>query len=148
MAKANGGSAIAAVPDSAIDPFNGNVDLSQLDYSQLLDMLDSGEAVHIGELDDTSVVEKADLVGVPMVITAWRQKASDMGEYVIVNAATPNGKVVFADGSTGIKEQLIKFDVVGKPIVVPKGLRRSDYTYKDDEGKAIPATTYYLDNGN
>lgn len=131
-----------------VDPFSLKPDFSQLDYAELMQLLDAGEVVHIRELDDTEVVEKENLIGIPMVITDWVRKMSDMGEYVVVRAATPNGKVVFADGSTGIKEQLIKFSIDGKPILVPKGLRKSDYTYKDEEGKAIPATTFYLDNSN
>jgi hypothetical protein len=142
--------ASAGIPSSAIDPFDpSKIDLSQLDFDQLVGMLDADALVHIGDLDDTTQVDKDMLIGVPFVITEWLNRPSQgMGEYVVVRATTREGKVVFADGSTGIKEQLIAFAErqEGKPILCPKGLRVSTYMFtNDDTGEIAPAKTFYLD---
>lgn len=138
-----------AVPSTAIDPFSQEIDFSQLDFDQLVSLMDADALVHIGDLDDTTQVDKDMLIGVPFVITQWINRPSQgMGEYVVVRATTREGKVVFADGSTGIKEQLIAFaERQGdKPILCPKGLRVSQYQYKNpDTGEVAPAKTFYLD---
>lgn len=106
-------------------------------------------------------VDKAELVGKGFIILdiALREAGKDnYGEYSVIKAALfPDPakgseqkveKVVFADGGTGIHEQckalIRKFNRRGG-FSAPNGLRRSDYTYMDDNGKETPATTFYLD---
>ena len=97
-----------------------------------------------------NVVDKATLVGVPFVALGYRRTIGDHGPMVVIFAVTKgNEKAIIVDGSTGIREQLDKFEAAG---LVPggafkceRGLTRSDYKYKDREtGEEKPATTYYL----
>lgn len=97
-----------------------------------------------------STDDKATLVGVPLVLIDWRFNEGDQGEFVSIMAASNTGgvmrKVIINDGSTGIRDQLKT--LVGRgisgPMLVKKGLVRSDYEYEDDKGVKRPATTYYL----
>lgn len=131
---------------SEVDPFTGKVDIATLEFSELMAMMDQGELIHLRELDDTDVVSKEELVGIPFIITEWEAKTGELGTYVVIRAVTQsNNRIVFADGSTGIKDQLLAFGIQDKPILIHKGLRVSNYTYEDEEGKRIPASTYYLD---
>lgn len=135
---------VASIPDDKVDPFNGKPEIEKMDFAELMALLDAGEAVHLNELDDTSVVEKAALVGQPFMITSWVVKSSAIGQYVVVHGVTPDdSRIVFADGSTGIRDQLILFGV-DKPILCPKGLRASTYIVELETGPT-QATTYYLD---
>lgn len=139
-----------ATPDNGLanmSPDTMNNDLEGMTYAQLLALLDGGNAVRMDELDDTVVFDKTDLVGRAFVITNWRHNPEgNMGEFVVCKITVQDGTHgLFTDGSTGIKDQLLKFNE-GRPIIVPKGLRKSDYMYKDDFGNMIPATTFYLSN--
>lgn len=97
-----------------------------------------------------SMVENKDhLVGVPFVIAAVNFYEGSYGEFVAVRAYQMDGKkIVFVDGGSGIYQQMKDWtDKTGRftAIRVNGGLRKSDYTYTDeDSGKEIPATTYYL----
>jgi hypothetical protein len=139
----------AGIPSTAVDPFSGELDVSQLDFDQLVTLLDADALVHIGDLDDTTQVDKEMLIGMPFVITDWMNRPSQgLGPYVVVRATTREGKVVFADGSTGIQDQLNAFAERqgGKPILCPKGLRVSNYMFTNPEtNETAPAQTYYLD---
>lgn len=105
-------------------------------------------------IDDKDV-----LCGLAILIIGWRTSNGDFGEFVSIRAICKEGawtgkKVVFNDGSTGIKGQLHKIESkrglnsLNEWVVVPmhadKGLRRSDYTYTDDKGESRPAKTYYF----
>lgn len=135
------------VPMDNIAPDTLNTNLEGMTYAQLVAMLDGGNAVRIDELDDTVVFDKADLINRGFVITKWRHNPTgEMGEFVVCEITVMDGTHgIFTDGSTGIKDQLLKFQE-NRPIIVPKGLRKSDYTYTDDFGVKTPASTYYLSN--
>jgi hypothetical protein len=110
--------------------------------------------------DGAQMAEKANLIGVPMLLTSWSFAESDYDKesvFVIVKAITDQDvKVIFVDGSTGIRAQLwniteersangVEGDAAYSGLICPRGLRVSEYTYTDDKGKSIPASTYYLD---
>lgn len=116
------------------------------------ELMDAG-VVEISEIDDTVQEDKENLVGKPLIIFDWQFKESALGEYVIVRAKTQTGTVVFADGSTGVRDQLAKYQTrLAKSgdkfsgLYVPRGLRSSTYMTKTDKGEDVQATTYYIDN--
>jgi hypothetical protein len=89
------------------------------------------------------------LIGVTFVAVKWTITMGDHGEFAVVKLVTIDGKkYVVTDGSTGLHQQLSDFSAkTGRygGLVVKNGLRKSDYTYTDENGKETPATTYYLD---
>jgi hypothetical protein len=110
---------------------------------------------------DFALTEKNDLVGVPLFIIQWTHNTSEEygGLYSVIHAVRMDDstKVVFADGSTGIHEQLqivtMKRREAGVPVkahqagvAVKNGLVRSDYPAGiGRDGNERPAgTTYYL----
>lgn len=101
------------------------------------------------------LADKSALVGVPFVIMEWRFNAGDFdGGFVSAACVTQDGrKVIINDGSTGIRDQLLMVttqrvaqgnEAPQNGLVVYGGLTVSNYTYTDEKGKQIPATTYYL----
>lgn len=149
------------VPIDEIDPAvtlhkqTLDVDHEQFDnvsFADLQRLLDGENAVHISELDRRIQIEKGRLVGIPFILTSWKvQHNGAFGTYVVCFVTLADDSLgQFIDGSTGIKDQLMTYQVMlggVKPIVIPKGLRASNYTYHDPElDKDIPATTYYFDN--
>lgn len=92
---------------------------------------------------------KDSLIGVPFFALSWAFTMGDHGEYVAVKAITRDGmKVVITDGSKGIYEMLVHYTKqTGRygGLFCAKGLRRSDYTYIDDNEEEKSARTYYLD---
>lgn len=115
-------------------------------------MMDGGIVAHIQEVDEVRKVEKETLMGKPFILTSWHyQPDGDFGEFAVCEVTTiDDEKLLFIDGSTGIKDQLKLYEQkLGgvKPIYVPKGLRVSNYTYDDPfDGKSKPASTYYFSN--
>lgn len=89
------------------------------------------------------------LIGVPMLLVSWDFNIGDHGEFVSARVVTQtNQKYVLNDGSTGIRDQLIAYSTKYNKragLLVQKGLRRSNYVYKNEKGEDVPATTYYLD---
>lgn len=94
------------------------------------------------------------------IIDARLNPNGNFGEFVSMLVVTEdNRKMVVNDGSTGIREQLIGImaktnrdsGTQRRPIVVRKGLRRSDYEVElpdpRDPAKTVltKASTYYLD---
>lgn len=100
------------------------------------------------------VKDKDALVGVPFLLLQWRFNEGQFGTFVSAEIVTQDDTVlVLNDGSTGIAQQLKELTeyrernnhptpYAGR--MVKGGLSRSDYTYTDDKGKEVPATTYYL----
>ena len=106
------------------------------------------------------------LVGVPFLILQWRFNAGAYGPegFVSVEAVTKhNEKVIFNDGSTGIRDQLIKVTAEREAkgsshpqagLVVENGLTASEFFYNAVTKEISrlpqtgpdwsPATTYYL----
>lgn len=98
--------------------------------------------------------DKGLLVGVEILLLSWQFNNGDNGEFVSANvvARMPGqkspAKFVVNDGSTGIRDQLKLYNAkTGKTagLHVKNGLRRSDYTFVDDNGQTKNATTFYLD---
>lgn len=130
----------------------GERSLEELSFQE---MMDAG-VVDISDIDDVVVVDQAELVGVPLILFSWEIKSSQTygGVYALCRVKTADGTRVFADGGTGICEQLERYKqrmmndgLSGfEPIYMAKGLRVSSYQ-KEVDGKMIPAKTYYFDNG-
>lgn len=114
--------------------------------------------------DEWPLVEKKRLVNVPFILATWTvSKADDpnnagSGQYIVCRGMTKDGKRFrFADGSTGIMAQLVKltkeriadggYSAPNAGLLVPAGLTASEYSFIDEKGKATPATTFYLSNG-
>lgn len=146
--------------DPTIDPFNGetipvalrsNAEIDKMPFDELVKLLgDAGGIVHVTELDDRVRFAKEDLIGKPLIITGWKFSTGDLGTYSVCNiTTTDNQHGFFADGSTGIRDQLQKWtqDMGGvRPIYAPKGLRSSKYMADDGKGNKIPAETFYISN--
>lgn len=129
----------------------------------LAEAVDLYRSIHGDEIDSAEQVlgdgfernfDKRRLVGVPLFVMEWKFSESEdyQSEFVIARVvAEKNGrtvKAVITDGSTGICKQLKSYtDRTGKTagLLVRNGLRASEYTYRDGNGKEIPATTYYFD---
>lgn len=106
------------------------------------------------------LTDKNDLVDVPIFLIQWMFKNSEEypdSQYAVVHGIRVNdgSKFVFADGSTGIRDQLetvstrrtaAGLDASQQGLAVRKGLVRSDYPAGlGRDGKERPAgTTYYL----
>ena len=118
----------------------------------------AGLAVHV--INTTELVEDKDtLVGKPFLITAWRETSDgDFGAFVSVLAITQdNRRIVFNDGSTGIRLQLQELALKGitSRVLCKDGLRRSDFRFDEKTGDIVKrsdpryaesksAKTYYL----
>lgn len=109
--------------------------------------------------DRYSEDDKRKLVGVPLFVMEWRfsisetvQRGDQSVEYVTCRVVGERGgkaiKAVFSDGGSGIYRQLRAFtdrtDRV-RGMMVPNGLRVSDYTFTAPDGSKTPASTYYFD---
>lgn len=141
--------------NNAVPALADTVDLSTLNYQELMSLVQGGEGTHIQELDNRVALDKSDLVNVPLFITGiafGKEDKYDNGGFVVLDIATQSGKVGWiTDGSTGIRDQIQRFitltgEALRLPVWLPKGLTRSDYSYTDDDGKVKPATTFYLNN--
>lgn len=99
--------------------------------------------------------DKSTLVGVRMLLLGWRFNRGDKGVFVsaYVVAQLPGmnspAKFIINDGSTGICRQLAQYSTKTKRaagLLVPHGLRRSDYEFSNPQtGETSNATTFYLD---
>lgn len=119
---------------------------------------EAGLAVHV--INTTELVEDKDtLIGKPFLITAWRENQDgDYGSFVSVMAITQDDRrIVFNDGSTGIRLQLQELALKGiaSRILCKDGLRRSDFRFDEKTGDIVkrtdprygeskPVKTYYL----
>lgn len=92
---------------------------------------------------------KDQLIEVPFLALAWDFHQGDHGEFVSVKVVTRDGlKFVLNDGSTGIRDQLMQYSADKSQyggLFCMKGLRRSDYTFEDENGEEKAARTYYID---
>lgn len=108
-------------------------------------------------LDGLELVDKAELVGKPFLIeSVWFQTGARAVEYVYVQGQYENGaQFTFNDSSSGVYAQVESYlslkghkPEIGQPVpirlVIPKGLRYSEYEVKDDRGREKKAKTYYL----
>lgn len=126
------------------------------DALQLVQDKLGGEAVLASDLGDGfSVVDnKNALIGVMFIVLEVGFHTGDIkkddgtyGEFASLRIVTKDGrKLVINDGGTGIPEQIRalwkhKPETIGKPIMVPKGLRVSKY----DHPQYGSSETFYLD---
>jgi hypothetical protein len=120
-------------------------------------MADAGLTPHVVNQFDL-IKDKDALLGIPFLILDFGFHAGDYGDdgFVSVSAITDkNRKVVFTDGSGGIRAQLRGLHEKGilSGIICKAGLRKSDYFVNEKTGETsntqekgmIPASTYYLD---
>lgn len=112
-----------------------------------------------------AVVDKATLVNKRLMILEWHFYDSDKGsgDMCTVHAFTAEGdKVIFNDGSSGVREQLrnvmnvrVKNGVpeanACRALIANNGLMARTYQRRDDnnelmfeDGKPVTATTYYI----
>lgn len=152
-----------AKPNNSATVFTDDTLATMTDFNSVKAIFDSAQ-VAIESFDEYGtgfkVVEKDTLIGVPMILVEWRFNNGKYGEvFVSVAAVTKhNEKVIFNDGSTGIRQQLQtvtrqrtekQHSTPQAGLLVENGLTRSDYEVdlpdpKTGELKATPASTYYL----
>jgi hypothetical protein len=111
------------------------------------------------ELTGVDLLDKAELVGIPFCITAaWFTENQRGIEYVYVEGMKEDGTVfTFNDSSSGVKAQIENIlknrgiDAVPTEdapydfrLIIPKGLRKSEYEVKDERQRTKIAKTYYL----
>lgn len=151
--------AIAAVQDN----------WSNLTYEEMLGLNETLDSVQGSDLQN-----KADLFGVPFIIRrVVFRGVTPTRDYVSVEAiAKDKGSIVFNDGSTGIKRQIIEYLASRGKLTVtdgeldespdmqvaavdenvpfdillhcPRGLRASEFVVQDGPAAGETATTYYL----
>ncbi len=84
-----------------------------------------------------------------MISANFGHDEATQSDFVVCRVVTVDDKKYrFADGSTGVYAQIrAMVDDKGGfvPIVANKGLRVSEYTTQDAEGKTIKASTFYID---
>lgn len=112
-------------------------------------------------IEGADLTEKAELVGKPFLISGvWFRTNKETGvEYVTMEAEFENGETFEfqdASGRSGIKQQITEYltkvgkfpksdgEIVDIRLVIPRGLRKSTYTVKDERGRDREATTFYL----
>jgi hypothetical protein len=113
--------------------------------------------------DEWRPVVKDDLVNVPFIVVDVKTSWGDFGPFVTCRAVAPTLgnsaqaiKIRFSDGSSGIYEQLRrlkdKYGIDGVGLRCERGLVKSTYTLRNDEGEPIlnekgmeqKGTTYYF----
>lgn len=111
------------------------------------------------QLDGLDLVDKASLLGTPFRIMSVRFETNVRGVgFVYVDAEDVNGEpFTFNDSGSGVRAQIIDFlESTGHPapaddtapvavsLVIPRGLRVSEFDVKDEMGRTKKARTYYL----
>lgn len=95
----------------------------------------------------TLVKDKNQLLGVEFMIVEMKIHEGVHGDFSVLHLVTiDDRKMIIVDGSTGIHAQVSAMlsKGVSQFVHVKDGLNRSDYTYTDENGKEIPASTFYL----
>lgn len=111
-------------------------------------------------IEGVDLVDKAELLGMPFLITSVEFTENAQGvNFVYVSAENVDGnRFQFNDSSTGVRQQVAhKLTQLGRDaviesggqvdlrLIVPRGLRVSEYLVKDrGTGKSKMARTYYL----
>ena len=114
------------------------------------------------QLDGFDLVDKSELEGEPFrIMSVWFTTNDRSVSYVYVEAEKVDGEVItFNDSSTGVRQQIIDHlknrgqdhvvdtgDVVPLSLVIPRGLRKSEFDTQVQEGNRVvtkKARTYYL----
>lgn len=139
-----------------VQPLNSIRAVDDMDTTEYLAWLES-EGVTLETFDGGSqwelLKDKAELIDIPFIVAKVRFNDGTMGRFASVCCYLDGGrKVIFNDGSsTGIYRQLQTWVEKNKRdtgIVCAKGLRVSNYIYKDEKPDGtvieIPAKTYYI----
>jgi hypothetical protein len=108
-------------------------------------------------LDGLNLIDKAELVGKPFLIKeVWFETGTRGIEYVYANAEFASGEEFsFNDSSSGIRSQIEQYLKVKKVdpevgqtvplrLVIPNGLRVSNYEVFDERNRPKMTKTYYL----
>lgn len=109
-------------------------------------------------LDGLEIRDKAELLERPFLIeSVWFEVGSRNVEYVYVQAQFENGETfTFNDSSTGVRAQIEAYlkskdrnPEIGQVVpalnlIIPRGLRFSQYEVTDERGRNKLAKTYYL----
>lgn len=108
-------------------------------------------------LDGLELLDKAELVDRPFLIEGvWFETGARAVEYVYVQGQLENGRqFTFNDSSSGVFRQIESYlltkghkpeigQTVPVRLVIPKGLRFSEYEVRDERGREKKAKTYYL----
>lgn len=108
-------------------------------------------------LDGLDLLDKAELLDRPFMIeSVWFESGQRNVEYVYVQGQFENGDgFTFNDSSSGVYKQLESYlnskeskpeigQVVPVRLVIPRGLRVSEYMVQDDRGREKKSKTYYL----
>ncbi len=108
----------------------------------------TGKIVAVDDYVGGGVTEKENLIGVPFVVTGWKEIPSKRfgTDFVVVNITllTDGSSTVFTDGGQGINNVLMDFENdhhTRYGLLCPRGLRASSY----EANEVRPAgTTYYF----
>lgn len=108
-------------------------------------------------LDGLEIRDKAELIDRAFLIeSVWFQEGARAVEYVYVQAQFENGEAfTFNDSSSGVYKQIESYltlkghkpeigQVVPLRLVIPRGLRFSQYEVVDERNRPKMAKTYYL----
>lgn len=155
--------AVVTIPQDAFNVAKlGSIELPESFDAAMAAVLSINGGVEIDNAtdvlaDEWPVIDKKRLVNVPFLAVTWNISApesSETGQYIVVRGITRNGdRFRFADGSTGIMQQLVKLTKERKDdnhpaqnagLLCEMGLTVSKYKTTDAAGKAIEAETYYI----
>lgn len=108
-------------------------------------------------LDGLDLLDKSELLDRPFLIeSVWFEVGQRSVEYVYVQGQFEDGtEFTFNDSSSGVYKQIESYlalketkpelgQVVPIRLVIPSGLRVSEYEVRDDRGREKKAKTYYL----
>jgi hypothetical protein len=144
--------------DEIVKATDGFTEEALADINSFADVLKhTGNVVNISDVlgNGFSVVDdKTALIGVEFVVVKYAEHKSETtgGLFATMHVITSkNEKLIVNDGSTGICAQLRELaEKQGTvcPLYVPRGLRVSNFTYKDEKtGAEKKAATFYLNTG-
>ena len=137
---------------------DGFTEAALADINSFADVMKvTGNVVNISDVlgNGFSVVDdKTVLIGQEFIVVKYAEHMSETtgGLFATMHVITAkNEKLIVNDGSTGIRAQLLELaETQGTvcPLYVPRGLRVSNFTYKDEKtGTEKKAATFYLNTG-
>ena len=160
IARAMGGTVVTRTPsvfsDDDVQRITSWDDIANLLHDKGLSGTDFADEVLGDGYALLGTDDKISLVGKPLHFLDWSFHAGNMGEFVSVRAVQMFGnkpneirRIRFADGSTGILQQLKAFSLKFNrthSLTAKRGLTVSEYEYEDPKtGEMRPAKTYYID---
>lgn len=141
--------------DAALSVHTNGLDEQAIDqvksFAELAHLMAAAGMTAVGANDAFNggfqLVDKASMKDIPHIVMDWKFSQGRYNEdFVIVRGMTEDDrKVVYNDGSTGIRQQLKDYEKAhGKRPIHSMGLRESTYEYTDANGITGPATTWYI----